>query len=115
VTVPNFGSLWEKIARGEPWETPLLPPDQYLAAPLPLLDLPPSVPNGPHLPPSSGRGVFFFNYFHINEWKCGGQLYYLYTGAKKFKKELGLMVKDVMLECTDGKWLHLLASLMLLH
>jgi len=47
VSPPDFEALWEKIATGEPWESPL--PAQYLA-PLPVPT--PARPGGPNPSPS---------------------------------------------------------------
>ena len=90
VSAPDFESLWEKIATGEPWESPL--PPQYLA-PLPELPSPsqsaprpgpaPRTPAAPgnSPPPPVSAAVANLNY-----------------NSAKFTsfKDLGLMVRDVI-------------------
>jgi hypothetical protein len=94
VSVPDFVSLWEKIATGEQWESPL--PEQYLA-PLPGPTVPRPGPSGPSPAPSPAPGrpapapgppaapvstaVVNLNY-----------------NATKFAsfKELGLLIRDVI-------------------
>jgi hypothetical protein len=95
VIAPDFGSLWEKIATGEQWESPL--PNQCLA---PL----PAPRGGPN--PGSGTPVLTPTITPvvpgITPGGTGGavssQVVNLNYNATKFTsfKELGLMVREVI-------------------
>jgi hypothetical protein len=92
ITVPDFEALWEKIATGEQWESPL--PTQYLA-PLPAQH---PVPGGPSPPPQQPGP----NRPSPGPTAPGGgstsvaNLNYNSTKFASFK-DLGLMVRDVIL------------------
>mgnify|MGYP000181859540 CR=1 FL=1 len=93
VRVPDFGALWEKIATGEQWESPL--PNQYLS-PLPA----------PRVSPGSGTPALTPTITPVvpgtTPGRTGGavstQVVNLNYNATKFAsfKELGLMVRDVI-------------------
>jgi hypothetical protein len=95
VAVPDFGALWEKIQTGEQWEIPL--PAHYLQ-PLPLLDLPPSVPNGPYLSPGTAGRRPPTGGLPTPATTTAASVVNLNYNGRKFQvfKDLGLMVKEVM-------------------
>jgi hypothetical protein len=92
VSVPDFVSLWEKIATGEQWESPL--PEQYLAS-LPVPRGPDPVPTPTPPRPSPAPGTPGTPAGTRTGSTAVANLNYNATKFSSFK-ELGLMVRDVI-------------------